>query len=663
MAGRPDPPPAWSRTPGRDGRLIGRLRSSTDGVVVVSGPAGAGKSMLVDGWARGERHVRVVRVAPRHNSADTLRHDVLAAVGAAPGPADPDADWWPERLARVLAAGPYTADRPCRLVLDGADTIADPEAQLVLQDLVERRPALLRLLVTTRHRSPSWIARGRACGLATTITADELRLQPADVRALVGHDLPELDGWALGVGLVAELGRRGAGPTIRDYLRSEVMGRVTTEVRHLLYAVSVAGATSPALAIHLTGNAAAGRLLAQFADTSQFATVADGPVFTLHPVLSAHLRDELAVEHWESSVALRRRHAEWLATHGRLDLSTRCYVELGDGGTARRSLLAHWQRCVLSGRPEVVHDALDTLPPDQLAPDPRTCVVAAMARIAAGDHRGWRRWIDVAAAAETTELEPGLPVGVAVAASRRLAEAVTSGTVTSGTVTSGTVPDRGAEPPLHGLWMAISEVADGLALMWSGDGVAATARFRRAEVASRISGDQLALVHALAGLALTAARDGAPDTVLLADEAIAVADRLSPQCRWVVVNAHLALATAHLSAGAAQSARAAARTVLEVLEAFPDELEQRSRAAARDVLAALDRTAARREQRARDLSSREQRVLRALCGPLTLREIADELFVSHNTVKSQVRSIFRKLGVHDRAAAVAAARSWSTRER
>jgi LuxR family maltose regulon positive regulatory protein len=56
-------------------------------------------------------------------------------------------------------------------------------------------------------------------------------------------------------------------------------------------------------------------------------------------------------------------------------------------------------------------------------------------------------------------------------------------------------------------------------------------------------------------------------------------------------------------------------------------------------------------------------VLRALCGPLTLREIADELFVSHNTVKSQVRSIFRKLGVHDRAAAVAAARSWSTRER
>ncbi len=57
-----------------------------------------------------------------------------------------------------------------------------------------------------------------------------------------------------------------------------------------------------------------------------------------------------------------------------------------------------------------------------------------------------------------------------------------------------------------------------------------------------------------------------------------------------------------------------------------------------------------------DLSARERRVLRALCGPLTLREIASELYVSHNTVKTQVRAIFRKLDAHDRDAAVARAR-------
>ncbi|MFD8818052.1 response regulator transcription factor, partial [Streptomyces sp. NPDC059627] len=57
-----------------------------------------------------------------------------------------------------------------------------------------------------------------------------------------------------------------------------------------------------------------------------------------------------------------------------------------------------------------------------------------------------------------------------------------------------------------------------------------------------------------------------------------------------------------------------------------------------------------------DLSPGEHRVLRALCGPLTLREIAAELYVSRNTVKTQVRAIFRKLDAHDRSGAVARAR-------
>jgi len=56
------------------------------------------------------------------------------------------------------------------------------------------------------------------------------------------------------------------------------------------------------------------------------------------------------------------------------------------------------------------------------------------------------------------------------------------------------------------------------------------------------------------------------------------------------------------------------------------------------------------------LTNRELVVLRALSGPLTLREIARELHVSHNTIKTQVSSLFRKLDAHDRGAAVHAAR-------
>ncbi|MGY4644677.1 LuxR C-terminal-related transcriptional regulator [Cellulomonas sp. URHB0016] len=57
------------------------------------------------------------------------------------------------------------------------------------------------------------------------------------------------------------------------------------------------------------------------------------------------------------------------------------------------------------------------------------------------------------------------------------------------------------------------------------------------------------------------------------------------------------------------------------------------------------------------LTSRERIVLAELRQDVTLEEIARQLWVTRNTVKSQVRSIYRKIGVSTRAEAVAWARS------
>lgn len=57
------------------------------------------------------------------------------------------------------------------------------------------------------------------------------------------------------------------------------------------------------------------------------------------------------------------------------------------------------------------------------------------------------------------------------------------------------------------------------------------------------------------------------------------------------------------------------------------------------------------------LSERERIVLRELLSAQTLDEVAGRLYVSRNTVKSQVLSIHRKLGVTCRADAVAWARA------
>jgi len=57
------------------------------------------------------------------------------------------------------------------------------------------------------------------------------------------------------------------------------------------------------------------------------------------------------------------------------------------------------------------------------------------------------------------------------------------------------------------------------------------------------------------------------------------------------------------------------------------------------------------------VSKTELRVLRYLPTHLTAQEIAGELYVSANTVKTHMRTLYAKLGAHSRAEAVDRARA------
>jgi DNA-binding NarL/FixJ family response regulator len=91
-----------------------------------------------------------------------------------------------------------------------------------------------------------------------------------------------------------------------------------------------------------------------------------------------------------------------------------------------------------------------------------------------------------------------------------------------------------------------------------------------------------------------------------------------------------------------------------------DELFNAVRAAAegRTVLspAIASRLVSRvREPRNETLSAREREVLRLVARGTSNREIAAELFISQATVKTHLTHLYAKLGVNDRAAAVATA--------
>lgn len=75
-----------------------------------------------------------------------------------------------------------------------------------------------------------------------------------------------------------------------------------------------------------------------------------------------------------------------------------------------------------------------------------------------------------------------------------------------------------------------------------------------------------------------------------------------------------------------------------------------------DERAALGPAEPPRPAEADEVTAIELRVLRALSGPLSQREIGRELYLSVNTIKTHVCAVYRKLGVHSRAAAVARAR-------
>lgn len=96
----------------------------------------------------------------------------------------------------------------------------------------------------------------------------------------------------------------------------------------------------------------------------------------------------------------------------------------------------------------------------------------------------------------------------------------------------------------------------------------------------------------------------------------------------------------------------------DLLDSLPDPGDGPSRLAQAEKMLRLR---AERDRAGADvpywaLTERELDVLRLLPSRLSQREIAAELYVSFNTIRTHTRVIFRKLGVASRAEAVARAR-------
>jgi LuxR family maltose regulon positive regulatory protein len=250
----------------------------------------------------------------------------------------------------------------------------------------------------------------------------------------------------------------------------------------------------------------------------------------------------------------------------------------------------------------------------------------------------------------------------------------------------------GPEPsPSH--WMA--QAALGHALYLSGR--PAEARPPLEELTGRVSAAEqpYAVLTGLAVLSLLAGDEGDDHTaVSLADRAVAIADaqglgaeplsgtvhlaagraltrrgdlaKAQEQLEWAlelfaidgmaVLRAHalLLLVAARHGHGDLPGARALLQQAHELVEqlADPGMLPGQLRRSGR----MLDSGPGRRARMGVPLTERELAVLRLLPSRLSTREIGGELYVSVNTVRSQVQAVYRKLEVTSRAEAVTQAR-------
>jgi LuxR family maltose regulon positive regulatory protein len=711
-------------------RLLRRLDASTEPVVVVSAPAGAGKTVLLTEWSRSlgtSGACAWLSLDAHDNAPGRLWAGILRALQYVrpelPVRLD-SGEWtldaWLEEILPSLVTG-LDGQGPLTLILDGVESITDVDAVRSLSDFLARLPQGFRVILSTRHVPGGPVPTLRARGAIAELDQHDLAFTHEEAQALLTALLgsapaPDTsralyeatEGWAAALCImgrtldlstddadtVANLarGRRA----VTEYVATEVLCRLTTEQRRFLLRTSVLDELSAGPCQALAGDRA-GVLLRELARTVQLLVPvgADPSAYRRHRALSALLCDLLGSEQPETDASLHRSAARWYSRQGETAAAVRHWVRGGDEAAAAASILHDWEQAVSAGRGREVAQWLELLPLRTVAADARLCVVAAMAALSGGAPETARRWLDVVRlrepGAETVGEGSTVPDAAAVAQAVAcwLQGEVLTGDRLAESAVAGTVPLTS--------WRALACTARGTALLWTSRYGEAEALLAEATRDAHAAGHSLALVRALglralcallagrherarmlsdqaheaaataglerhfvaapgyigrAGLLLDEGRaDEAEGTLADAEAALADSSRTGsePQMHALYHATRARLASARHDAAAAREAREAAQRAADRCES-PGVLTTPLRRVGEDTVVPLV------ESGPQELSLGERRVLGALCGPLTLREIASEFYVSHNTVKTQVRAIFRKLGAHDRSTAVARAR-------
>jgi LuxR family maltose regulon positive regulatory protein len=604
------------------------------------------------------------------------------------------------------------------LVLDDFHFIRDPECHAQVEFLVEHLPPLAHLVLVTRSDPGLRLGRLRASGGLLEIRADDLGFTEDETRAMLERDHVDLDvdsvgllmqrteGWPAGLYLASlSLAGRpepdafvrhfsGGNRYIGDYLTEEVLSRHTPEVREFIITVSILDRFSAALCDSVRGTTGSAAILRELERTDLFLVPLDDERhwYRFHYLFAAVARSELEVARPDDISSLHQRAADWFAVQGNVDEAVKHSIAAGDTETAAMLVQRHWLTFVDAGRIATVLGWMQEIGSMSDVGGPGAAVTAAWLAALVGD--------EASLTARLTALDDFRDHGPLVDGSRSVESAIAmiDGLFGyGGPVEMMRAAERAValETDRHSPFHSLAQVTLGHAAYVAGDlgraltPLASAGHNDRAPVIARVLGlateslvedergnpersracaeaaMEILESHGLravphASMAYTAL--GRAQTVsgrldealLILDHGLALRRETSAYGPWGMI--HHLIVHARTAAEAGQATRA--RALLDELDSrwahFGDGMEaMRARA---DAVRLLVRVEEAMSVGGEPLTERELDILRLLQRTMSLGQIADELYVSANTVKTHSQSIYRKLGVHTRAQAVLAGR-------
>jgi LuxR family transcriptional regulator, maltose regulon positive regulatory protein len=337
-------------------RLIERLQEGLEyDLVLVSAPAGFGKTTLLSEWARQDRPgVQTCWVSLDEGDSDPVRFweyviltlqrfqpglgtGILAAVRSPQPP--------PARSVLVALMNDLVGlSEDVVLALDDFQFVSSPDVHDAFSYLLDHLPPRVHLLIATRADPPLPLARLRGRGQMLEIGADDLRFTAEEtaelLRELRGVPLAaehvealteRTEGWAVGLKMAAlSMGQlqdvsafirsfTGSQHYVMDYLIEEVLQRQTGDVQDFLLKTSVLEKLTAPLCDELTGRTDSRELLPALERANLLLVPLDESRrwFRYQHLFADLLRHQLAKAGGEDAVAeLHRRASGWYKANG-----------------------------------------------------------------------------------------------------------------------------------------------------------------------------------------------------------------------------------------------------------------------------------------------------------------------------------------------------------